>query len=99
MIIQLCLIALAVVVSHIPSLRSDYLKITTLAKNLSKQSQDKRDDNIADDPNKIIDLSNRDQLLENIKSLPNLTDKLIHALNTLISPHRLEYRFVIIPTK
>ena len=90
------LIALTVVLSHIPSLRSDYLKTTTLTKNLSKQSQDKRDENIADDPDKIIDVSNRDQLLENIKSLPNITDKLIYALNTLIPPRRLEYRFVII---
>ena len=90
------LIAFAVVVSHIPSLRSDYLKITTLAKTLSKQSQDKRDENIADDPNKIIDLSNRQALLDNIKSLPNITDKLIYALNTLIPPRRLEYRFVVI---
>jgi hypothetical protein len=90
------LIAFAVVVSHIPSLRSDYLKITTLAKTLSKQSQDKRDENIADDPNKIIDLSNRQALLDNIKSLPNMTDKLIYALNTLIPPRRLEYRFVVI---
>jgi hypothetical protein len=90
------LIAFAVIVSHIPSLRSEYLKITTLAKTLSKQSQDKRDDNIADDPNKIIDLSNRQKLLDNINSLPNITDKLIYALNTLIPPRRLEYRFVVI---
>ena len=88
------LIALAVVVSLIQSLRSDHLKITTLAKNSSKQSQDKWDENI--DPNKIIDLSNRQALLDNIKSLPNITDKLIYGLNTLIPPRRLEYRFVII---
>jgi hypothetical protein len=35
------MIAYAVVLSHIPSLRSDYLKITTLAKNLTKDIQSK----------------------------------------------------------
>ena len=90
------LIAWTVVLGHIPALRSDYLKITTITKNLTKQTQDKRDENIAEDPSKIIDLSNREQLLENIKTLPNITDKLIYALNTLIPPRRLEYRFVVI---
>ena len=90
------LIAYTVVLSHIPSLRNDYLRITTLTKNLSKQSQDKRDDNTTDDIDKIIDLSDRQALLDNIDKLPNITDKLIYALNVLIPPRRLEYRFVVL---
>ena len=90
------LIAYTVVLSHIPSLRNDYLRITTLTKNLSKQSQDKRDDNTTEDINKIIDLSDRQALLDNIDKLPNITDKLIYALNVLIPPRRLEYRFVVL---
>ena len=90
------MIAYAVVLSHIPSLRSDYLKITTLAKNLTKDIQSKRDENTTDDPNKIIDVSNRQALLDNIEKLPNIKDKLIYALNVLIPPRRLEYRFVVI---
>lgn len=90
------MIAYAVVLSHIPSLRSDYLKITTLAKNLTKDIQSKRDENTTDDPDKIIDMSNRQALLDNIEKLPNIKDKLIYALNVLIPPRRLEYRFVII---
>ena len=57
------LIALTVILSHIPALRSEYLKVTTLAKILSKQNQDKRDENL-DDPNKIINLSDRNQYLK-----------------------------------
>ena len=53
--------------------------------NLSKQNQDKRDENIIDDPNKIIDLSDRNQIIKNIELLPNITDKLIYSLNTLIA--------------
>ena len=72
------------------------MRITTLTKNLSKQSQDKRDDNTTEDINKIIDLSDRQALLDNIDKLPNITDKLIYALNVLIPPRRLEYRFVVL---
>ena len=90
------MIAYAVVLSHIPSLRSDYLKITTLAKNLTKDIQSKRDENTTDDPDKIIDVSDRQALLDNIEKLPNITDKLIYGLNVLIPPRRLEYRFVVI---
>ena len=89
------LIALTVILSHIPALRSEYLKVTTLAKILSKQNQDKRDENL-DDPNKIINLSDRNQIFKFFESLPNITDKLKYGLNTLIAPRRLEYRFVVI---
>ena len=89
-------IAYTVLLSHLPSLRSDYLRITTLTKELTKENQAKRDDNIADDPDKIIDLSDRKQLLENIEKLPNISDKLIYAVNVLIPPRRLEYRFVVL---
>ena len=82
---------MTLILSHVPSLRTKNLKIT---KNLSKKSQDKRDENIVDD--KIIDLSDRNKILKNIKSLPNITDKLIYGLNTLIAPRRLENRFVVI---
>ena len=90
------LIAYTVVLGHIPSLRNDYLRISTLTKELTKQSQAKRDDNTTDDPDKIIDLSDRQALLDNVEKLPNITDKLIYALNVLIPPRRLEYRFVIL---
>jgi hypothetical protein len=82
--------------SHLPSLRSDFLRITTLAKGLTKEIQSKRDENETDDPDKVIDLSDRKQLLENIKKLPKLEDRVIYAANTLIPPRRLEYRFVVI---
>ena len=88
------LIAYTVVLGHIPSLRSDYLRISTLTKDLTKQSQAKRDDNTTEDPDKIIDLSDRQVLLDNIKKLKNVSDKLIYAVNVLIPPRRLEYRFV-----
>ena len=90
------LIAYTVVLSHIPSLRSDYLRITTLAKDQTKQGQAKRDENTTEDPDKIIDLSDRQTLLNNIEKLPNITDKLIYAVNVLIPPRRLEYRFFIL---
>ena len=90
------LIAYTVILSHIPSLRNDYLKITTLAKDQTKQGQAIRDLNETDEPEKIIDLSNRQTILDNIQKLPNITDKLIYALNTLIPPRRLEYRFVVL---
>lgn len=90
------LIAYTVVLSHISSLRSDYLRISTLAKDQTKQSQAKRDENTTEDPDKIIDLSNRQVLLKNIDKLPNITDKLIYAVNVLIPPRRLEHRFVVI---
>ena len=76
------LIAYTVVLSHIPSLRNDYLKITTLAKDQTKQGQAIRDLNETDEPEKIIDLSNRQTILDNIQKLPNITDKLIYALTT-----------------
>ena len=47
-----------------------------MAKTLSNQSEDKQDENIVDDPNKIIDLSDRNQILKNIELLPNITNKL-----------------------
>jgi hypothetical protein len=90
------LIAFTVVLSHIPELRSDYLKASTLTKDLTNQIQAKRDDNILEYPDKIIDLSDRKVLLDNIDKLPNITDKLIYGLNVLIPPRRLEYRFVIL---
>jgi len=90
------LIAYTVLLGHIPSLRSDYLRISSLSKDLTKQSQAKRDDNTTEDPDKIIDLSDRQALLENIKKLTNISDKLIYAVNVLIPPRRLEYRFVVL---
>ena len=60
------LTAYTVVLSHIPSLRSDYLKITTLAKDQTKQGQAIRDLNETDEPEKIIDLSYRQTILDNI---------------------------------
>ena len=35
-------------------------------------------------------------ILDSIKKLPNITDKSIYALNTLMPPRRLEYRFVVL---
>jgi len=90
------LIAYTVILGHIPSLRTDYLKISTLTKELTKQSQAKRDDNTTEDPEKIIDLSDRQVLLDNVKKLKNVGDKLIYAVNVLIPPRRLEYRFVVL---
>ena len=60
------LIAYTVILSHIPSLRNDYLKITTLAKDQTKQGQAIRDLNETDEPEKIIDLSYRQTILDNI---------------------------------
>ena len=53
------LIALTVILSRIIALRSEYFKVSTFEKNLSKQNQDKRNENIVNDPNKTIDLSDR----------------------------------------
>ena len=78
------LIACTVVLSHIPSLRIDDLKITTLAKDRTKQGQAIRDLNETDETDKIIGLSNRQTTLDKIKKLPIITDKLIYALNTFI---------------
>ena len=41
-------IAYTVILCHLPSLRSDYLRVTTLTKELTKKNQAKRDDNIAE---------------------------------------------------
>ena len=90
------LIAYTVVLSHIPSLRSDYLGISTLAKDQTKQGQAERDENATEDPDKIIDFSDRQAFLDNIEKLPNITDKTFYAVNVLKPPHRLEYRFVIL---
>ena len=67
-----------------------------MAKKISKESQYKRGEGIVDDPDKIIDLSDRQTLLDNIEKLKNVTDKLIYAVNVLIPPRRLEYRFVVL---
>ena len=49
------LIALTGILSHIIALRSEYFKVSTFEKNLSKQNQDKRNENIVNDPNKTND--------------------------------------------
>ena len=90
------LIAYTVLLGHIPSLRSDYLRASALTKDLTKQGQAKRDENTTDDPDKIIDLSDRQALIDNVGKLTNVTDKLIYAVNVLIPPRRLEYRFVVL---
>ena len=90
------LIAYTVLLGHIPKLRSDYLRASALTKDLTKQGQAKRDENTTEDPDKIIDLSDRQTLLDNIEKLKNVTDKLIYAVNVLIPPRRLEYRFVVL---
>ena len=52
------------------------MRISSLSKDLTKQSQAKRDDNTTENPDKIIDLSDRQALLDNIKKLTNISDKL-----------------------
>ena len=41
-------------------------------------------------------MSDRQTLLDNLEKLKNVTDKLIYAVNVLIPPRRLEYRFVVL---
>ena len=61
------LVAFTVIISNIPSSGSEYLQITAFPKKLSKQSQYKRDEGTVDDPDTIIDLSDRNQVLKNNK--------------------------------
>lgn len=88
------LIILSAIISHFPSLRDIYLKITKLSKQIKEIIEDKRDENITTQPEKIIDLSNRKVLLDNIDKLTNINDKLIYAINVLIPPRRLENRLI-----
>jgi len=88
------IIVLSVILSHFPSLRDAYLKITKLSKMINNEIESKRDENINSNPDKIIDLSNRKVLLENIDKLSNINDKLIYAINVLIPPRRLENRLI-----
>jgi hypothetical protein len=61
---------------------------------INNEIESKRDENINSNPDKIIDLSNRKVLLENIDKLSNINDKLIYAINVLIPPRRLENRLI-----
>ena len=88
------LVAFVVVVGHFPALRDSYLKITKLAKQLNKEILDTRNENTTEHPEKIIDLSNRQVLLDNIAKLPNITNKLVYAINVLIPTRRLENRLL-----
>jgi hypothetical protein len=88
------LIVLTAIISHFPILRGSYLKITKLSKQINQITEDKRDENITTNPEKIIDLSDKKALLDNIDKLGNINDKLIYAINVLIPPRRLENRFI-----
>lgn len=88
------LIVLTAIISHFPILRDSYLKITKLSKQINQITEDKRDENITTNPEKIINLSNRQELLDNIDKLDNINDKLIYAINVLIPPRRLENRLI-----
>ena len=70
------------------------MRASALTKDLTQQGQAKRDENTTEDPDKIIDFSDRQALLDNVEKLKNVTDKLIYAVNVLIPPRRLEYRFI-----
>lgn len=88
------LIVLSAIISHFPTLRDTYLKITKLSKQMNQITEDKRDENVNTQPEKIIDLSNRKVLLDNIGKLDDINDKLIYAINVLIPPRRLENRLI-----
>lgn len=88
------LIVLTSIISHFPALRDIYLKISKLSKQINQITEDKRDENVNTHPEKIIDLSNRKVLLDNLDKLNNINDKLIYAINVLIPPRRLENRLI-----
>ena len=76
------------IIGHFSNLRNSYLKISKLSKQINQITEDKRDENINTNPEKIIDLSDRKALLDNIDKLDNINDKLIYAINVLIHQGR-----------
>lgn len=85
---------ISIIISYYPQFYETYLKINKLYKQMDKQFQDARGDNIAKHTDKIIDLSNRQVLLDNIDKLTDINDKALYAIHTLIPPRRLENRLL-----
>ena len=85
---------ISIVISYFPQFYETYLKINKLYKQMDKQFQDARGENIAKHTDKIIDLSNRQVLLDNIEKLTDINDKTLYAIHTLIHPRRLENRLL-----
>lgn len=90
------IIVLTVIMSHFPTLHEMYMRISKLTKQVRQDIDDKRDENVNDKPEKIIDLSNRQELLNNAYKLENVNDVMIYAIQILIPPRRLENRLIVI---
>lgn len=91
---------LAVITSHLPSLKDNYQTLTRLNINVNQAVQDLRDENKLEayEKDKIIDLD-RNVILKNINSLSNIKDRLIFAIYTLQPARRLDWREVILTTE
>lgn len=90
------MLTLTVIASHLKSLNKNVHQ--TLSKTsifINKAIQDKRKKNAIDegDEEKIIDLSH-DVIVDKLKKLSNIQDKLIFALYTLFPARRLDYRIM-----
>jgi hypothetical protein len=86
-----------VIASYIDYFKDTYQVLSKIIIALNKTYEDERDDNeiTEEDSAKLIDYS-PDKIVDMINSIPDITDKLIFALYTLIPPRRLEYASVII---
>jgi integrase len=82
--------------SHIENLRDSYQKLTRISKEINEIVEEKRKLNVVDeqDEGKIIDLSDRDELIANMLELKNLRDRIIYGLYTLMPARRLETRLL-----
>ena len=91
---------LTVITSHLPSLKDNYQTLTKLNINVNKAVQDLRDENRLEDydKDKIIDLD-RNIIIKNINSLPNIKDRLLFAVYTLQPARRLDWRHVVLTTE
>jgi hypothetical protein len=92
------LLALTVLCSHIEPLKEAYQKLIRIAKDLNTSVENIRSQNKSkeEDKAKIIDLSERRVILENIDKLNDMRDKLLYALYTLIPPRRLDNRQLLL---
>jgi hypothetical protein len=86
-----------VISSYIEYFKDTYQVLSKIIIGLNKIYEDHRDDNeiTEEDSSKLIDYS-PDKIVAVINTIPDITDKLIFALYTLIPPRRLEYASVII---
>lgn len=84
------LVALTVLLSHLPSFNNQYQIITKVAKKLDEINKADRATNILPKmyEKKIIDLEDEDILIKNINSLTKIEDKLIFSLYTLFPARR-----------